>query len=177
MMKMFLNFINTLKRLKDHLNLDSLKSGVGLIKIMQKFLTIILIIALVYLIYKFILTDMFYISKFFNNSLQREILNFSNNFEKFQTYIDSLSEIGLLSLMNLICLGGILYLFTSLVSILLGHELIQRMRLEERFVKLAKYLNFRKTFLSYNLITLIILVYTVSITYFIINLLIFIQFH
>ena len=79
--------------------------------------------------------------------------------------------------MNLICLGGILYLFTSLVSILLGHELIQRMRLEERFVKLAKYLNFRKTFLSYNLITLIILVYTVSITYFIINLLIFIQFH
>ena len=65
-MKMFLNFINTLKRLKDHLNLDSLKSGVGLIKIMQKFLTIILIIALVYLIYKFILTDMFYISKFFN---------------------------------------------------------------------------------------------------------------
>ena len=174
MMKMFLNFINSLKRLKDHPNLDSLKTGVGLIKIMQKFVIIIIIIALVYLIYKFILTDMFYNFKLHSNLLQRAILNC---FKNFQAYIDSLSKIRLLSLMNLICLGAILYLFTSLVTILLGHKLIQRMILEERFVKLAKYLNFKKTFLSYNLITLIILIYIVSITYFIINLLIFIQFH
>lgn len=94
----------------------------------------------------------------------------------FQEELASLSGEQLACLSNLFALILIFGCMTSITSVLYGEYLIKYFKIEDRFPKIAKFINFRRKMNNYYLIGNFIFIYLIIFIYVTINLFMFITY-
>ena len=83
----------------------------------------------------------------------------SETIEKYQAFLGTLTLEQQVIVFNLIGLISLLYISISLFSMLFANNIIEKLNLQSRFPRLAKYILFRQKMSEYNYITFIIMFY------------------
>ena len=112
---------------------------------------------------------------FIDNSKQSNLLSSLSDFkDSFQEYLSHLSLEELACLFNIFGLLAILFAINSITSVYFGDKLLSRFKLEERFPKLAKYIQKRQQLRNYWFIWNLVFIYLVVLTFLFINIKMFI---
>lgn len=94
---------------------------------------------------------------------------FSDFIEKYKTFIDHLSLEQLVALFNIIGYSMILLTLISITTLLIGDYLIEKLKLDIKYPKLAKYIRFKQSLNKHYLMFYMIMFYIIVLLFIIVN--------
>ena len=94
---------------------------------------------------------------------------FSDFIEKYKSFIDHLSLEQLVALFNIIGYSMILLTLISITTLLIGDYLIEKLKLDIKYPKLAKYIRFKQSLNKHYLMFYMIMFYIIVLLFIIVN--------